>query len=67
MQWNLYEITTKFDGLERQVVFYNREGKYDFVKTVPGKQQHMCFSDTIPQNHWTGFAVYVLGNWVIIG
>ena len=49
MQWNLYKATTKFCGLSRQVVFYDRENKHDFVKTVPCKCSNLCvFSKTSP-------------------
>ena len=47
IHWNLYEATTTFCGLSRQVVFHDRENKHDFVKTVPGKLWNLCvFSRT---------------------
>ena len=32
--WNLYNVTSEFCGLLRQVLFHDRENKYGFVKTV---------------------------------
>ena len=47
LQWNLYEATTKFCGLSRQVVSHDSENKHDFVKTVPDKCWNLCvFSKT---------------------
>ena len=34
---NLYNATTKFCGLSEQVVFHDRENKYNYVKTVQDK------------------------------
>ena len=55
-QWNLYKAITKHYGLSREVVFYSRETKLDFVKRVPDKW-NLCILVRFSWSHYTGFTV----------